>query len=174
MPSQEQNPIKITLTLPTHAYFTTGVRDFTFTFIKNATHFGEKWAYRFQSIVDELCNNAIEFGSEPGKDIKITFYYDSKNISVSVEDTGTGKIKMSAENITKLVEERKQPIYVSKEIRGRGLSKIVANWTDELKFENIEGGGIKVTATKNLETPQAPLQDLDYEIRQPNNIVLQI
>lgn len=159
-PQDIQQPTKITLTLPTQAYFMSGVRDFTLGFIKNTTQFGDMWAFRFQSIVDELCNNAIEFGSAPGKDIKLTMVYDGKSMEISVEDTGTGKNKTTAKDLTALVEERKKPTFVNKEIRGRGLSKIIANWTDELKFEDAEGGGIRVIAKKNLnqEKSQAGLQ----------------
>jgi len=35
-------------------------------------------------------------------------------------------------------------------LRGRGLPKIVAEWTDELLFEDIEGGGLRVRAKKYL------------------------
>ena len=68
-----KKPTKITITLPTNAYFMSGIRDFTLAMIKNTTQFEEKWAYRFQSVVDELCNNAIEYGSAPGENIKIIF-----------------------------------------------------------------------------------------------------
>ena len=173
MPSQNQQPVKISLTLPTHAYFMSGVRDFTLNLIKNITNFNELWAYRFQSIVDELCNNAIEFGSAPGKDIKLTFIYDGKSLDIIVEDTGTGKNKTTAAELKKLVEERKKPTYVNKEIRGRGLSKIVANWTDELIFEDIEGGGIRVIARKNID--QLPHENtLDITVQaNPKTIILQ-
>lgn len=159
-PQEIEKPIKITLILPTQAYFTSGVREFALNFIKNTTQFGDMWAYRFQSIVDELCNNAIEFGSTSGENIILTFVYDGKSMEISVEDTGTGSQKTTAKQIEKIVEERKKPTYENKEIRGRGLSKIVANWTDELHFEDLPKGGIKATAKKYLgqEKNQAGLQ----------------
>lgn len=153
-PQDIQQPVKITLTLPTQAYFMSGVRDFILGFIKNTTKFGDMWAFRFQSIVDELCNNAIEFGSAPGKEIKLTLTYDGKCLGIIVEDSGTGKNKISAKDLQKLVDERKNPTYVNKEIRGRGLSRIVANWTDELLFEDLENSGIRVTAKKLLSQPK--------------------
>ena len=107
--------------------------------------FSEQWAYRFQSVVDELCNNAIEFGSAPGKEITVTFInHPDESIEITVEDTGTGKSKVTAENLKKLVAERSQPSYSFKDIRGRGLAKIVAAWTDELEFIDRKEGGIKV------------------------------
>ncbi|KKR06984.1 MAG: hypothetical protein UT33_C0006G0060 [Candidatus Peregrinibacteria bacterium GW2011_GWC2_39_14] len=170
MPSQEQEQTKITVILPTNAYFTAGIRDFTLNLVKNTTHFGEKWAYRFQLIVDELCNNAIEHGTKTGGEIKITFIYDVKSIEIIVEDTGDGKNKTSAKEMGKLVEERKNPAYVNVGIRGRGLGKIVANWTDELKFEDTPSGGLKVTAKKLLNTPRS--EDIDAPIESTNHIIL--
>src|SRR3989338_4672591 len=66
-------PVKIAVILPTNAYFMSGVRDFTKTIVMNMTGFSEQWAFRFQSVVDELTNNAIEFGSAPGEYITVTF-----------------------------------------------------------------------------------------------------
>lgn len=152
--TSESNPdhTKITITLPTNAYFMSGIRDFTLNMIKNTTNFPEKWAFRFQSVVDELCNNAIEYGSAPGSEIRITFFHKKEDfIEIHVEDTGTGKNKIKAEQIEKLMEERKAPGYVFTGIRGRGLVKIVGEWTDELKFEDRPEGGIKIIAKKFLK-----------------------
>lgn len=143
---------KITITLPTDAYFMSGIRDFTLNMIKNTTNFPEKWAFRFQSVVDELCNNAIEYGSSQGSEIRITFIHQQDDyLEITVEDTGTGKTKITAEQLQKLVEEKKAPGYNFTGIRGRGLVKIVSEWSDELHFENRKEGGLKVTVKKYLK-----------------------
>lgn len=145
---------RISIILPTTAYFMSGVRDFTMTIVQNMTGFPEKWAYRFQSIVDELCNNAIEHGSAPGQEVKVTFISrEGESIYVEVEDSGTGPSKVSAEEIYTLVKERQAQIAANTYagIRGRGLAQIVSQWTDELKFDNIDGGGLKVSVVKNLD-----------------------
>lgn len=150
----DNKPTRIAILLPTNAYFMSGIRDFTMSFIKNATHFSQQWAYRFQSIVDELCNNAIEHGSAQGQDIKLTMtYYPQEALEITVEDTGTGKTKRSAEEIKKAIAEHKKPGYIHTGIRGRGLSGIVTNWTDELKIEDIPDAGLRIIAKKNL-TPE--------------------
>ena len=146
-------PIKITIIIPTSAYFMSGLRDFTMNVVRNMTGFSEQWAFRFQSVVDELVNNAIEFGSAPGKDVKITFVSQKgKNIEIFVEDTGTGISKKSAQEMTSFVEERKNvdPTKITS-IRGRGLSQIVVNWTDVVEFKDNENGGLTVHVIKNLE-----------------------
>lgn len=148
----EQNDItKITITLPTNAYFMSGVRDFTLSLIKNMTDFTEQWAYRFQSVVDELCNNAIEHGSNKTQEIKIIFITQArKYVQIMVEDSGTGSKQINASALEALVNERRTEGYAKIGIRGRGLAKIVAEWTDELKFEDIQGGGIRVIVKKYL------------------------
>lgn len=143
---------RITITLPTNAYFMSGIRDFTLNMIKNTTNFEEKWAFRFQSVVDELCNNAIEYGSSPGSEIRVAFLYTKDQyLEIEVEDTGTGKNKIKAKDLEKLFHDRQAPGYAFTGIRGRGLVKIVGEWTDEIKFEDRKEGGIKVTVRKFLK-----------------------
>jgi len=170
--SLETKPMKITITLPTNAYFISGIRDFTLGLIKNMTEFSEQWAFRFQSVVDELCNNAIEHGSMPGQEIKITFInVPHESIEIIVEDTGTGKVKFSAAELQKLVNERRNPNYVHTGIRGRGLSKIVAEWTDELEFKDIQGSGMQVRIKKFLQDPK--LKEMSNFLESPTHLVLQ-
>lgn len=148
-----QAPVKITIILPTNAYFLSGVRDFTKTIVQNITGFSEQWSFRFQSVVDELVNNAIEFGSAPGQNVKITFVsVKGKQIEIYVEDTGTGSSKKTAQEMTKLVEERRQidPTQITT-LRGRGLAQIVASWTDILEYQDNEQGGLTVHAIKRLD-----------------------
>lgn len=146
---------KITITLPTNAYFISGIRDFTLNLIKNTTSFSEKWAFRFQSVVDELCNNAIEHGSSKGSEIRVTFVHaKDKYLDIIVEDTGTGKNKFNAAALKKVFDERREPGYVFTGIRGRGLVKIVGEWTDEISFVDRKGGGIIVTVRKYLKDPR--------------------
>jgi len=148
---KQEKPTEITITLPTHAYFVAGVRDFTLTLIKNTTKFSEQWAYRFQSVIDELCNNAIEFGSKDGDNIKITFkLIPDDSIEIYVEDNGTGPKQMKAAKIEKLIKERANKEFSLHEIRGRGLAKIVFEWTDELTFTDKPEGGIIVKVKKYL------------------------
>ncbi len=148
----EEVPVKITIILPTNAYFMSGVRDFTKTVVMNMTGFSEKWAFRFQSVVDELTNNAIEFGSAPGEYIKVTFVsVKGKSIEVFVEDSGTGASKKTAAEMSRLVAERRQtdPTRITT-IRGRGLAQIVSHWTDQLEFLDNAAGGLTVHVVKQL------------------------
>lgn len=151
--SSINDAVKISVTIPTNAYFMSGIRDFTMNVVKNMTGFSDQWAFRFQSVVDELANNAIEFGSKQGTEIKITFISKrNKSIEIFVEDTGTGPKKTTADQMVRLLEERKNinPAKITS-IRGRGLSQIVANWTDVLEFKDNDAGGITVHIIKYIE-----------------------
>lgn len=168
----DTKPMTITITLPTNAYFISGIRDFTLGLIRNMTEFSEQWAFRFQSVVDELCNNAIEHGSRPGEDIKITFInHPHESIEIIVEDTGTGKTKLSAPELQRIVKERRDPKYVHMGIRGRGLAKIVAEWTDDLQFTDMPSGGIQVRIKKFLKDPKL-LQEMAGSLESPTHLVL--
>jgi anti-sigma regulatory factor (Ser/Thr protein kinase) len=146
------NETKITITLPTNAYFMSGIRDFTLNMVKSTTNFEEKWAFRFQSVIDELCNNAIEYGSAPGSDVRITFSHKKDDyLEITVEDTGTGKNQINAAQLEKLIAERKAPAYVFSGIRGRGLVKIVSEWSDELAIEDRPEGGLRISIKKYLK-----------------------
>ncbi len=148
----EERPTEIVITIPTQAYFISGIRDFVVNLTKNLTGFSEQWAYRFQAVVDELCNNAIEYGSAPGELLKVTLISTKgKSLEVIVEDTGTGKEKMTAQQLNSLYQERRQLMtgqYLG--FRGRGLPKIVGEWTDELIFEDVQTGGIRAKVKKYL------------------------
>lgn len=170
---QTKEPIKITITFPTNAYFMSGIRDFTLSMIRNMTSFSEQWAYRFQSVVDELCNNAIEFGSAPMQDIKVVFvYYPEEALEIFVEDTGTGKSKMKAADLQKYVEEHKKPGFPFTELRGRGLTKIVSEWTDELEFKDLPTGGVQIKVKKYLNQPQKNVRFAS--LQNPSHAILTI
>ncbi len=167
----DDREVKITITMPTNCYFLSGIRDFTLSLIKNLTDFSEQWAFRFQSVVDELCNNAIEHGSAPGDDIKITFIskpHDS--VEIMVEDSNKGKNPVTAEQLQSLIRDRRNPNFVFSGIRGRGLPKIVAEWTDELEFSDTENNGIKVRVKKFLNDPK--LKDMPAYLESPTHLVL--
>lgn len=169
----DEQPTKITIIIPTQAYFLSGIRDFVVNLTKNLTGFSIQWAYRFQAVVDELCNNAIEHGSQPGETIHITLISTKKkSLEIMVEDTGTGKEKMSAEQLAELLKKRKQMMdnqYLG--FRGRGLPKIVGEWTDEILFEDIPTGGIRVRVKKYLRKEEDAV--LSGAQKDPSHFVLQ-
>jgi len=168
----DEQPTQISITMPTQAYFQSGIRDFVVNLTKNMTGFSQQWAFRFQAVVDELCNNAIEHGSAVGQNIKVAMISTkNKSLEVIVEDTGTGKEKISAQQMAALLQERKQMVtaqYLG--FRGRGLPKIVGEWTDEIIFEDVPGGGIRVKVKKYLRKEEDTV--LSSGQKDPTHIVL--
>ena len=147
---QDQGIQRVLIVIPSSIYFQSGIRDFTLHMVRNLTDLSEQWAFRFQTIVDELCNNAIEYGSATGDDIAVTYYVKKGDwLEVTVEDKGTGAKCMEAAELTALVETRKkQEGDILGSLRGRGLAKIVSRWTDELEFSDRPAGGLKARARK--------------------------
>lgn len=173
LPEKPQEQITdIEIFIPTQAYFLSGIRDFVLNLTKNMTGFSEKWAYRFQAVVDELCNNAIEHGSQPGQKIKVTLVSTpNKSLEVIVEDTGTGKDKMTPEQMQTLFKERQQLVqeqYLG--FRGRGLPKIVGEWSDEIFFEQSDLGGLKIRIKKYLRKEDDAVSSAQND---PTHLVLQ-
>jgi anti-sigma regulatory factor (Ser/Thr protein kinase) len=153
---EASKPIKITIIFPTNVYFISGVRDFTLQIVKNLTGFSDQWAFRFQSVVDELCNNAIEHGSAPGKDINVSFVcVRNERLEVIVEDTGTGPQAITAERLQEIVKQKQMQDPTKIEgIRGRGMSHIVTPLSDEIHFTDRAGGGMIVRVVKYLKNAQ--------------------
>jgi len=172
MPANKiDKPIEIKIEIPTNAYFMYGIRDFTLAMIKNMTDFSEQWAYRFQSVVDELCNNAIEHGSSKDDKIYVTFItHPDQNIEIIIEDNGTNPDKKTAKQILEILEANKKKDIAEIGIRGRGLAFIVEQWTDELKIEDRPNGGIKITVKKSLHDPEFTQKISDPN--DPTHIVL--
>ena len=171
MPRQDlQKPIEIKIELPTNAYFMSGIRDFTLAMIKNMTDFSEQWAFRFQSVVDELCNNAIEHGSSKDDKIYITFVTKpDQEIEIRVEDNGTAETKLTAAQVIEKMEENKKKQLTELGIRGRGLAFIVNQWTDELKIQDKPNGGLIISVTKKLHDPKFQTNDSSND---PTHIIL--
>lgn len=172
---EKPKPTRISIILPTNAYFMSGIRDFTLSMIKNMTKFSEQWAYRFQSVVDELCNNAIEHGSAPGQDIQVTFInVPEESIEIIIDDTGTAKDALKADKVKELVTQRSQPNFPFTAIRGRGLAKIVAAWTDELEFIDLPTGGLRVRVKKYLNKQPELKQPIPGLSADPTHVLLTI
>lgn len=164
-------PTEIKIQLPTNAYFMSGIRDFTLALIRNMTDFSETWAYRFQSVVDELCNNAIEHGSDQNDKILITFYTNpDQSIKITVEDNGTNPKAKNAKQVLDIINKNKDKKLTELGIRGRGLAFIVEKWTDKLEIADRPGGGLMVSVTKNLHDPKFQTE----ENNDPTHIKLKI
>jgi len=173
--AKNSKPIKIKIVIPTNVYFLSGLRNFTFEITQNIAGFDRQWAYRLQTIVDELTNNAIRYGnSNESEEIEIDFLMEQqKTISVTVSDNGSKNSKVTPEELSKIAAEAKQRINrPSLSLSGRGF-QIVGNWSDELIFARNEHGGISVTATKDYAKSKEELKIIKSE-SEKNVLVLEV
>ncbi|RMH68534.1 MAG: STAS domain-containing protein [Gemmatimonadetes bacterium] len=137
----------ITLAFPSSLDFVPCVRDFISN-IASMRGFEGKEAYRIQTIVDEICNNAIEHGSkESDSVINVRCTIDNDKMDLVVEDKGASKD--SAEGLRRAVAKVQftEQGKVSVEKRGRGLP-IVAMLADMLEIDTRSGPGTKIHIVK--------------------------
>lgn len=103
--------------------------------------FDRQQAEHVRSIVDELCTNAIEYGSQKSSVVNLELEADSKQVKIICSDQGLGN-KMQAAEIEKKIAE---PLSHGA-TRGRGISLIVKNFAENFDLRDQEGGGIIATA----------------------------
>lgn len=106
--------------------------------------FDKKAAEHLKSVVDELCNNAIEWGSQPTSEIILEVYSDEKHIKITCRDQGHGN-KLTAEQLTSKLEEKVD----ENASRGRGLRMIIQGFMDEISVSDRKTGGLKIQTTLN-------------------------
>ncbi len=106
--------------------------------------FNEQRAERMRSIVDELCNNAIEHGSQPTSEVVLEIHADEKQFKITTFDLGAGN-KMNAAQI----EEKIAAGTPFENGRGRGVSMIIKGFSDAFSFADRKDGGIKACAIIN-------------------------
>jgi len=126
--------------------FSPRIRELVLSVIRNNTKFSSRWAYRLQSVIDELVNNAIEHGSDGHSLVIISLFLDpiDGSLEVTITDAGMGMKKTTAEVLTKKMYENyelmKENPLINTTIRGRGLAQIVINWTDTFEIQdNVDG-----------------------------------
>lgn len=115
-----------------------------------------KWTTRIILIIDELNNNAIEYGSKEG-DINRFFLHISPNtpqglnLSISVTDAGSGAKTKKASEMEEIRKNYENEDFLQHDsIRGRGLFLIISRLVDRLSFEDSKQGGLTVHIEKYL------------------------
>ena len=119
-----------------------------------------KWRTRLVLIIDELNNNAIEYGSMPGDQNYMNLQLVKNEswditINVAVIDTGLwdqAKTAMEMHSIKK--ENENKDFSHHRSIRWRGLFLIISHLVDDLYFKDSPQGGLIVGAQKVLQGTQ--------------------
>ncbi|MBW7954559.1 ATP-binding protein [Candidatus Gracilibacteria bacterium] len=114
---------------------------------------GMLWKNRFVLIVDELNNNAIEYGSSSESDNKLFFKAQVSGseviISIEVSDAGDGKASKNSKEMEELRINRLNKGFDNhSSIRGRGLFLIITKLVDNLYFKDNNKNGLTVGINK--------------------------
>lgn len=148
---------KISISIPAHFVFVPGVR-LCIARICLSFGFNEHEEYQVQTVIDELCNNAIEHGSKtPDKPVHIYTEIKEGELVVTVQDTGNKHFNV--ESTLAFLKEHHQRGWETEEIisRGRGLF-IVQKLTDTLDIQTGEKGTtVKVTKKHNRSEKEQTL-----------------
>lgn len=117
------------------------------------------WKGRFILITDELINNAIEHGSQPG-DLDSCVIEASEDTSgdfsivIEVHDTGKWKDSKDATHMDKVRDERlekSEDTWIYMEKRGRWLFYITEKIVDRLSFSESPRWWLAVKVEKNIK-----------------------
>lgn len=104
--------------------------------------FSEKQSEHLRSVTDEICNNAVEHGSQPTSEVRLEIHTEADSIKITCHDQGHGNT-LKADDIKKQISGEEEITSG----RGRGMRMIVTAFVDDLKIEDGKEGGVKVTAT---------------------------
>jgi len=116
-----------------------------------------KWRTRIVLIVDELNNNAIEYGTLKWGSNLFEFQLVKNtcwniDIRISVTDAWNGLHAKNAGNMKELRDQHNSKDFSKHHsIRGRGLFLIISRLVDSLEFEDVDKKGLKVIVTKSLQ-----------------------
>ncbi len=108
--------------------------------------YGRKDSFRIETIVDELCNNAIEHGDKEQSKFFVDFAIDREKVEMEVRNLTQGIDPIVASTVKQKFEN---PVVDDESIRGRGLA-LVKMLSSELRLD-IDEGGTTVHVTKVRE-----------------------
>jgi anti-sigma regulatory factor (Ser/Thr protein kinase) len=117
--------------------------------------FNDKEVYEIETVLDEICNNAIEHGSK-GKDntVSLEIKFDKRYIEINVKDSGSPQFNV--EEVLKegqrLMEEEAQKPILDTIRRKRGLM-IVKKYVDTMDIKSNADGTV-VSMLKRSRTSE--------------------
>ena len=118
--------------------------------------FDEQESYQIETVVDEICSNAIEYGSL-GKDKKIRLEcaFDKDEMELIVQDSGGREFNVEEvfqRNLKSLQDEITEGVSSEEVKRGRGLI-IVQKLVDKLDIKtHKDGTTVRIIKKRHLTT----------------------
>ncbi len=153
---------KIELTLPADFKFSPLLREVSGR-IFDDLGFTEAWSGRLKLVLEELFNNAVEYGSNEISQVYITFLFDEQELSFQVEDEGTGPKKIYPLELHAIIKKNREELDANDQNKdgGRGLALISRLWADRLSVENSSHGGLLLGFRKEVVRKQIAPLDAD-------------
>jgi anti-sigma regulatory factor (Ser/Thr protein kinase) len=115
--------------------------------------FNDKEVYEIETVIDEICNNAIEHGSKGNNStVSLDIKFDKRFIEISVKDSGSPQFNVEEvlkEGERLMAEEAKKPILDTIR-RKRGLM-IVKKYVDKMDIKTSSDGTV-VSMVKKSRT----------------------
>jgi anti-sigma regulatory factor (Ser/Thr protein kinase) len=134
---------KITLTIPAQLGFVPGIRT-ALGRISYNFGFSDKDVYEIETVIDEICSNAVLHGSK-GKDEHITIEcsFDTQVVEITVKDSGSSDFDADyvLENSKKLMREDTERKINALIEQGGGLGLIIVQkYVDKVEFTTRPDG----------------------------------
>jgi len=134
---------ELKMAIPSEFNFVPGVRT---CIARIASNFGfdDRETYHIETVIDEICNNAVEYGARGrGSKIILAAKFKTGEMDLTVRDSGRKKFnveKVFKHNI-QLLQERVSKDVLEQPTRGRGLI-IVQKLVDKLEIKPSWSGTI--------------------------------
>ncbi len=127
---------KILLSFPPELSFVPPVRQLVKR-IARQKEYGKKDAFRIETIVDEICNNAIEHGKCSEYDeINVSIAIDRKKIEINISNASDPVKIEKLKKVLEYISNSENPIN---DTRGRGLA-LVKKLSNEFQIDNSKIG----------------------------------
>lgn len=150
----EKKRIELEISYPSYFWNAKNIREF-WDELFTRVWVSPKWRTRLVLVLDELNNNAIEYGSEEGGintcRIFIEKWEGKISLCIEVIDTWLWTYHKTAQEMSLLKQEHITENFSEHEsIRGRGLFLIIYRLVDHLYFEDSLQWGLLVGIKKEL------------------------
>jgi len=136
---------QITFSIPAHLGFIPGIRT-ALGRISYNFGFNDKDAYEIETVIDEICNNAIMHGSgKEDEHIKIECGFDTKVIEITVTDSGSSEFNVEKvlDNSKKLMEDDTERKINALMEQGGGLGLIIVQkYVDKVEITTQPDGTV--------------------------------
>ena len=138
----------LSLSFPSELRFVPAVRQLA-SRVARQKNYGSRDSFRIETIVDEVCNNAVEHGrSGRGKDVALNLTLDREKIELQVvNETDPDKVAVLKELSTSILKAPEKPgsAVGTDRKRGRGLA-LIKMLSNDLRIDfSEEGTSVHVT-----------------------------